>query len=51
MVFRREKQNVLAIIGLYVDDIEIKGSPTMKFLELIIDKKLNLVNHITYVIK
>ena len=36
-------------IGLYIDDIEIKETPTMKYLGVIIDAKLNWVSHVTNV--
>ena len=34
---------------MYIDDIDIKETPTMKYLGVIIDAKLNWVSHITYV--
>ena len=49
MVFHREKRKCLGNIGLFIDDIEIKKTPTMKYLGVIIDAKLNWVSHITYV--
>ena len=49
MLFHRGKRICLGNIGLYIDDIEIKESPTMKYLGVIIDAKLNWVSHITYV--
>ena len=49
MVFHRGKRKCLGNIGLYIDGIEIKETPTMKYLGVIIDAKLNWVSHITYV--
>ena len=49
MVFHRGKRKCLGNIGLFIDDIEIKETPTMKYLGVIIDAKLNWVSHIIYV--
>ena len=49
IVFYRGKRKCLGNIGLYIDDIEIKETPTIKYLLVIIDSKLNWVSHITYV--
>ena len=49
MVFHRGKRKCLGNIGLFIDDIEIKETPTMKYLGVIIDAKLNWVSHVTYV--
>ena len=49
MVFHRGKRKCLGDMGLYIDGIEIKETPTMKYLGVIIDAKLNWVSHITYV--
>ena len=39
MVFHRGKRKCLGNIGLFIDDIEIKETPTMKYLGVIIDAK------------
>ena len=49
MVFQRGKGKCLGNIRPYIDDIEIQEAPTMKYLGVIIDAKLNSVSHITYV--
>ena len=49
MVFHRGKRKCLGNIGLYIDEVEITENPTMKYLRVIINIKLNWVSHITCV--
>ena len=49
MVFHRGRRKLDCKIDLFIDNVKIKETLTMKYLGVIIDSKLNWINHITYV--
>ena len=49
MVFHRGRRKTLNTIKLQMDDKIIKESPHIKYLGVILDNKLNWIEHIGYV--
>ena len=49
MVFHRGRRKCFGNTELFIDNIKIKQTETMKYLGVIIDTKLNWISHITFV--
>ena len=49
MVFHRGRRKCLGDVELFIDNIKINETITMKYLGVIIDAKLNWISHITHV--
>ena len=50
MVFHRGRRKCFDNTELFIDNIKIKQTETMKYLGVIIDTKLNWINHIPHAV-
>ena len=49
MVFHKGRRKCFGNTDLFIDNIKIKQTETMKYLGVIVDSKLNWISHITLV--
>ena len=49
MVFHKDRRKCFGNTELFIDNIKIEQTETMKYLGVIIDTKLNWISHITFV--